>query len=231
MNYVMADIHGDDIKFFEMLYRVNFSQDDRLYILGDAVDHGKNSLKILDFIMHQDNIILLKGNHELFLQLYLEEDLLLKEKYVFWGGKNTISELELCDESQKAEYLKFLRDLPIYMEIDVNDRTFFMTHSGFILDSAYEINKDGSLNLGASIEKWCKESEFRYLISQDIHHIPSEMKFKNAVIVGHVPVQKLYGNKIYFGEYIIDIDCGVSTFSEGILGCLRLEDMEEYYIG
>ena len=64
MNYVMSDIHGDDAKFFEMLRTINLSQDDMLYILGDVVDHGKSSLLILDYIMQEDNIVLLKGNHE-----------------------------------------------------------------------------------------------------------------------------------------------------------------------
>lgn len=231
MNYVMSDIHGDDAKFFEMLSTINLSQDDMLYILGDVVDHGKSSLLILDYIMQEDNIVLLKGNHELFLQYYLEGNSLLQENYIRWGGKKTILELEGCDVNKKREYAMFLRKLPIYLELKIDERSYFLTHSGFVLNDNCVLNADGSINLSESIEMWCNESEFKYLISKDIHHISPKIVLKNTVIVGHVPVQKIYGNSIFFGENIIDIDCGVSTFAEGKLACLRLEDMKEYYVG
>ena len=42
MIYVISNLHGYPIKkFTELLEKVNFSDDDFLYVLGDVVDRGK----------------------------------------------------------------------------------------------------------------------------------------------------------------------------------------------
>ena len=46
MIYVTSDIHGDYIHFFKMMEKIRLSSEDRLYILGDAVDGIFTILKI-----------------------------------------------------------------------------------------------------------------------------------------------------------------------------------------
>ena len=60
----MSDIHGCYEEFIKMLDKINFSNDDELYILGDIFDRGSDPLEILDYIVGHKNITLLKGNHE-----------------------------------------------------------------------------------------------------------------------------------------------------------------------
>ena len=61
----MSDVHGDFPHFDEMLEKIRFSEEDILYVLGDAIDRGNENLKLLEFIRkHDSNIRLLKGNHE-----------------------------------------------------------------------------------------------------------------------------------------------------------------------
>lgn len=52
------------------------------------------------------------------------------------------------------------------------------------------------------------------------------------IITGHTPTQFIEGNKnpgyIYINGMNIDIDCGCSMNER--LGCLRLDDMKEYYV-
>jgi len=54
------------------------------------------------------------------------------------------------------------------------------------------------------------------------------------LIVGHTPtffIDSEYTGKIYKTDKCINIDCGcVYKKDGGRLGCLRLEDMKEYYI-
>jgi serine/threonine protein phosphatase 1 len=61
---------------------------------------------------------------------------------------------------------------------------------------------------------------------------PDTKYFDDATIIaGHVPTYKVDGaesGKIYHGEYGILVDCG-AAFGEP-LGCLRLEDMKEFYV-
>ena len=53
MIYVLSDLHGMYDKFIQMLELIQFSSSDQLYILGDVVDRGKNSIKCLQYIMSQ----------------------------------------------------------------------------------------------------------------------------------------------------------------------------------
>lgn len=48
--YVMSDIHGNYKKFRLMLERIDFKEEDTLYILGDVIDRGTKGLSILDYI-------------------------------------------------------------------------------------------------------------------------------------------------------------------------------------
>lgn len=52
MIYVTSDIHGTFSLFYKLLIKINFSAGDRLYILGDALDKGREeeNLCLLSFI-------------------------------------------------------------------------------------------------------------------------------------------------------------------------------------
>ena len=70
MIYAMSDLHGCYDKYTRMLEKVNFSDDDTLYILGDIVDRGADGIKILQDIMKRKNVVALRGNHD-FLAHYI----------------------------------------------------------------------------------------------------------------------------------------------------------------
>ena len=71
MIYVTSDIHGDYIHFSQMTEKIGLSSEDMLYILGDAVDKGKENLLVLRYIYCSENICLIKGNHEYLCERYL----------------------------------------------------------------------------------------------------------------------------------------------------------------
>ncbi|MCR4598431.1 MAG: metallophosphoesterase [Acetatifactor sp.] len=45
--YVISDIHGCFEEFWQMLRKIRLSEDDRLYLAGDCIDRGKQSLEML----------------------------------------------------------------------------------------------------------------------------------------------------------------------------------------
>ncbi len=67
--YVTSDLHGLELeKFKALLNKVNFSDDDWLYILGDVVDRQNDGgVEILVWLLEQSNVQLLLGNHEAML--------------------------------------------------------------------------------------------------------------------------------------------------------------------
>ena len=51
MYYAVADIHGCYDKFVKLLNIINFSNEkDILFVVGDAVDRGKDGIKVLQLM-------------------------------------------------------------------------------------------------------------------------------------------------------------------------------------
>jgi serine/threonine protein phosphatase 1 len=229
MQFIMSDIHGDYYRFFRMLKKIKFGTEDVLYIIGDIPNRGKQTFELLDYVMKTDNIIHIKGNHELFLQQYLEGNPEIIFKYAGFGGKEVINELNAMDNERKEQYHSYLSKLPIYKVVDVNGVSYVLTHSGFMADKPAIYMQDGNIDIVSSIEKWCITSEYQYLISRDIHYIPWKIRFPK-LIVGHHPTAFLECDGIFFSEKYIDIDNGLNVVRGRKLACLRLEDMQEYYV-
>ena len=61
--YVMSDIHGNYKKYIQAINTLNLQDSDTLYVLGDVVDRGNGSCKILLDMMCRYNVVPLIGNH------------------------------------------------------------------------------------------------------------------------------------------------------------------------
>ena len=46
MRYVIADIHGCYEEYKELMKKINLSEEDHLYVLGDALDRGPEPMKL-----------------------------------------------------------------------------------------------------------------------------------------------------------------------------------------
>jgi len=66
-NYVIGDLQGCFSEFKQLLQKVNFNPSkDHLYLVGDIVARGPDSLACLDYLyQHQDSISITLGNHDL----------------------------------------------------------------------------------------------------------------------------------------------------------------------
>ena len=65
----IGDIHGCHAEFAELLDKLSLTKDDRLILLGDLVNRGPDSTKVID-LARANNAIPLLGNHELRLLNY-----------------------------------------------------------------------------------------------------------------------------------------------------------------
>ena len=71
--YVMSDIHGCYDEFQKMLKKISLSGNDRLILVGDCIDRGSKSLEMLLWLEHcPQNIILLRGNHDVEFEEYVQ---------------------------------------------------------------------------------------------------------------------------------------------------------------
>lgn len=244
MIYVMSDIHGDFEKYEKMLQKIKFRDADLLYILGDVIDRGKNSIKILSDMMMRSNVIPVLGNHEYaacvclpkLLEEITDESIasLEEEDYrnlIEWsniGGNTTIKELVKIPKEEREYILEYLEEFSLYEEVEVNGREFVLVHAGLEHFSPERPLDDYDLSeLIFETPDYDKVYfEKKYLVTG---HLPTRVIFARdqGLLLEEVPKEK-YSDQIFQKNRHIAIDCGCSY--GGKLGCLCLDTLEEFYV-
>ncbi len=226
----MSDIHGCFDKYKEMLTHIEFMPKDTLYVLGDVIDRGPDGIKILQDMMFRPNVFPLLGNHEFTAAVCLpwlmkevtvqslealdESQVAALSEWIANGGSVTIQSLALLSQEERQDILDYLREMELFVQLEVKDKSFILLHSALdrfspnkALDS-YELPDFlfGRPNLNTT-------------------YYPDK-----TLVFGHTPTRILSGkDEILQQGTWIDIDCGC-VFKGGCLGCLCLDTMEEFYV-
>lgn len=227
MTYVISDLHGLELaKLQALLGKVNFSDNDFLYILGDVIDRQNDGgVDILEWLLTQYNVQLILGNHEAMLlscafvfdeitdetiSEMTNEKVSLLQNYMLNGGDVTLESLQKLSKKRPetvADILDYLNDCPLYEAVTINDKDFLLVHAG--LDN-FRKNKKMS-EYTADDLLWC-EPELADNYFDDI-----------TTVFGHTPTM-CFGDE-YKGEFIktktwIDIDVGIPYGETPKLLCL-----------
>lgn len=233
--YVISDIHGDFKAFENVLKQANFSDKDTLYVLGDIIDRGEDSYKNFDYITKHNNIKMLRGNHECwFLDFWdvvqwapvntfkgIYNLARINELNYHYGLTKTITSIakecgaENVYDVMKNKMIPYFKALPLYYTVEVNGKKYVLVHAG--LDFNLDLDKQTQEMVAFNREP------FNSL----------DIQYKDYTIIhGHSTTQFLTNNSVQgdviFGEHKISIDGGASTWYNGKLNLLRLDDMQIY---
>jgi serine/threonine protein phosphatase 1 len=115
----IGDIHGCHLEFAELLARLGLTRDDRLILLGDLVNRGPDSLKVLD-LAREHRALALLGNHELRLLKYRRTG----EKKALKNG-----DLDTYEKLRSADWA-LLEAMPLTFEEPELNTVF--VHGGFL---------------------------------------------------------------------------------------------------
>lgn len=211
--YVTSDIHGEYTKFLKLLSKIKLTKSDTLYILGDVIDRNPGGIQILEHIRCEENIILLKGNHE---QLMVEYYKGMDDVQCWFnnGGYITHTILQEKGERYTLELLDYLESLPAKITIG----KYILVHGGFYVPGEVCDKEEAFYNSNEEEMLWNREF---FISNQRIEGY--------TVISGHTSTLSLGSNKIIHKEGKILVDCGCG-FYKGKLACLRLEDCKEIYV-
>ena len=223
--YVVSDLHGEAQLFHKLLDQIHFSSEDHLYILGDVIDRGQDGIALLLEIMATSNMTLLLGNHEHMMLQYFSPEATETEirRWNKNGNTPTRDAFLTLDPESKMRIMEYLQSLPTHMEVIVGGIIYYLVH-GFPGENVHD-------------EVWHRPA------MTDCNPISG-----TTLIIGHTPVLYLLETKenrehrmaemIHKNEHpailhtsgFIDIDCGCSLEDPiKTLGCLRLDDMAEFY--
>jgi len=123
--YAIGDIQGCYNPFMELLSRISFNPSkDILYLVGDLVNRGPESLKVLEWVYeHQDSVITVLGNHDFYL-------LARYNNLISPVADDTID--DILHSKNATKLIDWLRRAPVVF----HDADYILVHAGIypILD-------------------------------------------------------------------------------------------------
>lgn len=227
MTYFISDIHGEYDLFMQLMEKIRFCRKDKLIVLGDIIDKGPDSVRLLKLLLAQPNVSCILGNHEYdFLRNY--RALMSKatdncdevlQKMQGWFRKDG----KLLDWN----VLDALDSLPVYLETD----DYICVHAGLSLDEHGKITP---------LEK----NDIKTLVYDRTFKNPAtQVEGDKCVLFGHTPTKYVTGEcgiikypkrRIrYGGNSIKDyqrIHLDTGDYVTGVLGCFCLETCKCFYV-
>lgn len=222
MTYVISDIHGNYQKFKSLLSQISFRDSDVLYILGDIVDFGEESMELIADLSVRVNVFPIAGEHDfLAAKLLSEFSEMLKSgatpdteyiaRVMEWaqnGGQATLEAFRALDEEQREGVLDYLEEMTLFEEVEIKGKEYVLVHAGI---ADYDPDTD--------LYDYEPEDFFAEPASVDYPLIEGK-----TMVVGHAPTKS---GKIERTDGWIKIDCGAGE--GGSLACLCLENGKEFY--
>ena len=235
MIYAMSDLHGEYDKYLSMLKKINFSDDDELFILGDVVDRGSKPVEILQDMSMRHNVYPIMGNHDKMaidvLSWLLDEvneqnlyrNITEESMYrlMVWrmnGAQTTIDGFYRLPQEERVALLRYMEGFAPYEVVKAGGKTFILVHAGLGNPNQFDRNKPLD-------EYTVKELAF-VRFDYDREYFGGDV----YVVTGHTPTITITCEpEIYHSCHNICIDCG-AVFASGALACLCLDNMKEYYV-
>lgn len=109
MIYAIGDVHGHYEALLRLLEQIRFSDGDTLWLTGDLINRGGQSIEVLRFVARTPQIRMVLGNHDVGL-------LVQAQNFPEWGS-GTVAEALLREEDGLA-LLDFLRHQPLMLQQD-----------------------------------------------------------------------------------------------------------------
>ena len=223
MDYCISDIHGYYGLFCRLMDKIKFGGGDRLFVLGDMIDKGPDSVRLAKLLFSMPNAVCIAGNHEYdFLKYYRAlmrqtedyDSVLLQLRDYFPDG--ALLDWETVDKFDL---------LPFYTETE----DFIGVHAGLPVEGGVLQPPERAIPEQLVYDRNFKEPNV----------LPKGGK---CVLYGHTPVRYITGkDEILFypragavegaglrGCCKVQLDTGV--FLGGVLGCVAADTCRCYYV-
>ena len=246
--YAFSDLHAK-YKLWEQIKNY-IKPEDTVYCLGDCVDRGDVGLTVLQEVLDTPNIIMLRGNHEDFINSIgydclralwggCQPDELYNcvRNYWLWmanGGEKTAQDFLKLSNDDKLALINKIRALPTHAEyINKEGEKIYLTHAGR-QPHTQEIKDmhQGAVPMNNYI--WDRDHLYDYEWKGNeneysVHgHTPVVFLYEDfRRLSGPVTFDKITQIAIYCDGHKIDIDLG--SFSTNTTCLLDLDTLKPIY--
>ena len=220
--FIVSDLHGNGNVYKSIMsYLENISIDEEviLYINGDLIDKGPDSVEMLMDVKNRVlngpfKIEYLGGNHELMMYQYYRKHKKPGDLYDLWlnnGGEKTKEQLECSlKEEEIQELVEFVSNLKIYnkFEEQIKSKNIVLVHAACpktMERSIVQIKEDTEVVRDCV---WIKENEYEKFMS----NIGNGYYF---TIVGHAPNNNEFGYVYNEKGNFLNIDGGNAKYVSG----------------
>ena len=234
MRYIVSDIHGCYDQYQMLLEKIQFSDVDELYVLGDVVDRGPEPIKVLQDMMKRPNVIFILGNHDFIMYTIMKKlsveitkenyDTHLTSEFLWdynlWiqdGGQVTVEKFRELSFSEKMDVLDYIEGASVYEVIENDGKEYRLVHAGLS-----NFSQDKDLN----------EYELYELLEGRADYVkryyPDESIF---LVTGHTPTVYIDGwrkPEVYRKNGHIALDC--ACVAGGRLAAFCVETEEVVYV-
>lgn len=204
----IGDIHGCYFAFKKLLEKLKLTKDDQIFLLGDLIDKGRDSSKVLDLVIElKENgyqVFPIKGNHEEKLLLAYNCGFDFFEKYLEEYNSQDL----LCGKLE--EYLELIYNFEYCIELD----NFVLSHAGI---NEGRINPFTDLRgMFPTIEFQFNEADFLRKTQVHGHMVRSRTEIRKNIKEGAK-------------RFSIDSGCYLNEDEFGYLTALELDSMELFH--
>ncbi|MGY6528488.1 MAG: metallophosphoesterase family protein [Cyanobacterium sp.] len=210
--FVIGDVHGHFQALMGLLEAIAPTNEDEIYFLGDLIDRGPDSAKVVSFAM-ENNYQCILGNHEVMLLQSFTQKGLNHMSFQSWlqnGGYSTITSYK---NKIPPEHLEWMRQMPL--NIDLGD--YWLVHAGVDPRKPYQ-NQDS--------DEFC-------WIRNEFHSISEPYFQDKTIVIGHTITFTFPGVKpgqLAQGNGWIGIDTGAYHHGCGKLTALELNNSMVYQV-
>ncbi|MGK0554964.1 metallophosphoesterase [Macrococcus capreoli] len=225
---VISDIHGSITLFKQLLDKVNYTEEDRLIILGDIIDKGPNSIEVVEYVaelLTRPHVHMVLGNCDCIFD-ELEEDYL----YGYMQRRHTIVHEAL------SKLGKTLDDYTTQSEMAADIRAHFGYLHDVVRDLPLMIEAEDFIFVHAGLDQQDYMHTSRYHALNMPYFFEQTHDADKMVVVGHFPTcnfvtDGLMNNNIKENKAarIIDIDGGNQVKYSGQLNALIIQYEEDVY--
>ena len=213
MRYIMSDIHGCYEEYCTLLDNLGFDDEDELYVLGDAMDRGPESIQVMQDLMCRPNVYYILGNHDLMfletvkhlgvemtqesMEAWTEE---ARECYQIWinnGGQSTVEQFLALPPEQRQEMVEYVKEAALYETLEWEGCLYVLVHAGI-----------GHFSPHKELDEYEITDFVWERTDYSKQYFPSQ---RIRLVTGHTPTPFIRADqkpRVYEGNGHIAVDCG-----------------------